>query len=1131
MENFLMFLRCKREKLQKLWLMSKWTFLFVFLGIINTHGTVYSQNEQQVTISMKNAYLKDILWAIQRQTTFVFMYHEEDLDKVGKVNVEAKASTVEKILSDCLKGTGLTYVFQNEVIVLKPLNDEKKKEIKIVGKVVDKGKMPLPGVTVVVKGTNLGTATDSEGKYRMVLPAMRDTNFVLVFSFVGMRTQEIKYVGLDSINVVMEEDHKKMDEVVVTGYSNIRKESFTGKATTVTKEQLMKVNSKNVIAALQTFDPSFRIKDNKLWGSDPNALPEFNIRGETSIGQTKGLDVEQQKRTQRTTLENNPNLPVFILDGFEVDVQKIYDLDVNRIESITILKDAAATAMYGSQAANGVVVVTTVAPKPGEMQIYYNFSGNVDFPDLSDYNLCDAAEKLEVERLSGLYSSDDPEKQIELTAQYYKKQNAILRGVNTDWMSQPLRNAFGHMHSLNVSGGEESIRYGIDLNYNASKNGVMKGSFRHIYGGGLTLDYRAGSWLQLLNNISYTVTESEDSPYGQYTQYAEAQPYAEIYDENGRLLKEVLGTTVSMINPLWKVANLSTFYGKMKNRDLTNNFQLNIHIMEGLMFKGQLGLRRTDGRTDNFKDPADPVYDVTPADQKGELSRQENDNWSWNGKMMFYYNHVFGNHFINATAGGEISESKTESLSYVLNGFQLGNMHEPQFAATQARPVNVSESKTRKIGFLASVNYAYNDIYLFDGSFRLDGSSDFGSDKQFAPFWSVGAGLNVHNYDFLKGHWLISRLKLRASYGSTGNVGFAPYSAITTFQTATDAWFFTGPAASLMALGNSRLTWQTTYKLDAGFNIGLLNDKITLEGSYYRNETEDLIDDVKIPAYSGFTSYKENSGATLNEGFEVALTSTLFQNKDWMVTFMANLSSNRSKITELSEEMNAYNETILAEYEKEDSKYKAVLSRPLILYYEGKSLSAIYAVRSEGIDPANGRERFVKKNGMSTYTWDANDQVVVGDTEPDAKGSFGINVAWKGITLNAYFNYQWGGQSYNSTLAEKVENAQVSTQNVDKRVLSARWKNAGDVVPYYDLSKNPTQNPTSRFVQDDNRLDFTSLSIGYDFSRQLISKWKLKSLSVQFSANDLCKWRSVKEERAINYPFARSFNFSLNVGF
>ena len=326
MENFLMFLRCKREKLQKLWLMSKWTFLFVFLGIVNTHGTVYSQNEQQVTISMKNAYLKDILWAIQRQTTFVFMYHEEDLDKVGKVNVEARASTVEKILSDCLKGTGLTYVFQNEVIVLKPLDDEKKKEIRIAGKVTDEEKAPLPGVTIMVKGTNLGTATNAEGRYSLTLPEMK--GITLLFSFVGMEPREVKYTGKDTIDVVMREDKVKMDEVVVTGYMNVRKESFTGNATTVTRDQLMKVNNKNVIAALQAFDPSFRIKENNIWGSDPNALPEFNIRGESSIAVNKGLDVEQQRRNQRTNLKDNPNMPVFILDGFEVSVEKIYDMDL-----------------------------------------------------------------------------------------------------------------------------------------------------------------------------------------------------------------------------------------------------------------------------------------------------------------------------------------------------------------------------------------------------------------------------------------------------------------------------------------------------------------------------------------------------------------------------------------------------------------------------------------------------------------------------------------------------------------------------------------------------------------------------------------------------------------------------------
>lgn len=237
---------------------------------------------------------------------------------------------------------------------------------------IDERKLPLPGVTVLIKGTKLGTATDFNGKYSLKLPEMK--NIVLVFSFMGMETQEIKYTGKDTINVTLKEDKVKLQDVVVTGYLNVRKESFTGNATTVTRDQLMNVNARNVIAALQTFDPSFRIKENKLWGSDPNALPEFNIRGETSIGQQKGLDIEKERMTQRTNLKNNPNLPIFILDGFEVDVQKIYDMDINRIESMTILKDAAATAMYGSQAANGVIVVTSVAPKPGEMQIYYNLS-------------------------------------------------------------------------------------------------------------------------------------------------------------------------------------------------------------------------------------------------------------------------------------------------------------------------------------------------------------------------------------------------------------------------------------------------------------------------------------------------------------------------------------------------------------------------------------------------------------------------------------------------------------------------------------------------------------------------------------------------------------------------------------
>ena len=338
MKKILMSLRDPSGRLKKAWVMSKWTLLFVLLGMFNVHGAVYSQNEQQVTLSMKNAYLKDVIWAIERQTAFTFMYNQEDLDKVGKIDVKLKASKIEEILKACLKGTGLTYVIQDAVIVLKPIApDDKVKEIRIVGKVIDEKKLPLPGVTVLIKGTKLGTATDFNGKYSLKLPEMK--NIVLIFSFMGMETQEIKYTGKDTINVTLKEDKVKLQDVVVTGYMNIRKESFTGNATTVTKEQLLKTNNKNVIAALQIFDPSFRIKENNIWGSDPNALPEFNLRGESSIGMNKGLDIEQERRTQRTNLKDNPNLPIFILDGFEVPVDKIYDMDVNRIESMMILKD------------------------------------------------------------------------------------------------------------------------------------------------------------------------------------------------------------------------------------------------------------------------------------------------------------------------------------------------------------------------------------------------------------------------------------------------------------------------------------------------------------------------------------------------------------------------------------------------------------------------------------------------------------------------------------------------------------------------------------------------------------------------------------------------------------------------
>ena len=359
--------------MRKLRLMFRWTFVFVLLGMLHVHANAYRQNRQQVTLSMKAVSLKDVLWAIERQTSFVFMYNEEDLDKIGKVDVDVQGDDIRTILNVCLKGTTLTYVLQDNVIVLKPTIPQKTvKEVLLKGKVVDEKKEPLPGVTILVKGTSVGAVTDANGQFAMRVP--ETANLALVFSFIGMEPKEVAYKGQQEFYVVMKTAKEELEEVVVTGYMKLKKESFTGNTTTVNKDQLLKTNNKNVIAALQAFEPSFRIKDNKLFGSDPNSLPEFTIRGEGSIGMNRGLEMEKARRSQRTSLKDNPNLPIFIMDGFEVSVQKVYDMDINRIESMTILKDAAATALYGAKAANGVIVVTTKKGHVGAPIVNYNMT-------------------------------------------------------------------------------------------------------------------------------------------------------------------------------------------------------------------------------------------------------------------------------------------------------------------------------------------------------------------------------------------------------------------------------------------------------------------------------------------------------------------------------------------------------------------------------------------------------------------------------------------------------------------------------------------------------------------------------------------------------------------------------------
>ena len=383
--------------------------LIFCLMLFFSHVSIASSQVVKVSVNLNNVTINEIIDHVSQKINYRFLYQVEQVQQYGKRNICLQNADLNLLMKTLLKNTHLSYTIQNDVIIITPEQQKEVTKVLLQGKVTDDRNDPLPGVTIRIKNTYWGVSSDIKGQFRLEVPAT--DSVILIFTFVGKKTKEITIHKVNfqkPVNIIMYDDIKQMEEAVVTGItSNLSKQSFTGSAVTVTQEQLLKVSKTNVLKALEIFDPSFRIQKNNVWGSDPNSIPEITIRGQSGIG-VRELDKEtlaeqsfDKKDLTRSALENNPNLPTFIMDGFEVSIQKVYDTDPNRIESVSILKDAAATAMYGSRAANGVVVITTVAPKPGRLMVSYSMAGNLTFPDLSDYNLANAEEKLEIERLSG----------------------------------------------------------------------------------------------------------------------------------------------------------------------------------------------------------------------------------------------------------------------------------------------------------------------------------------------------------------------------------------------------------------------------------------------------------------------------------------------------------------------------------------------------------------------------------------------------------------------------------------------------------------------------------------------------------------------------------------------------------
>lgn len=1080
------------------------------------------QNHLLFSLNKENAAIKDILYEIQEKTGYSFMFEEEELDKMKK-SIHLQNTTLKACLDELFEATPYTYEINGKTIAVlkrtKAVSPEKHNRVK--GKVIDEQKEPVIGATILIEGTTVGVVTDVNGGFQLEVPA----GSMLVISFLGMEPQKYRVnQSVEELVIILKPDVKSMDEVIVTGMFTRKAESFTGAARTITGKEFERVGNGNLFQSLRNLDPSLSIMDNLEFGSDPNKLPAMQLRG------TSTFPVEGNTEL-RSNYQDDPNQPLFILDGFEASATKIFDLDMNRVESVTILKDAAAKAIYGSKAANGVVVIETKRPLGGEFRVNYKGSVDITVPDLSSYNLANALEKLEIERIAGIYESDYLPSHQKLQDRYNERMKAALEGLNTDWLAKPLRTGIGTKHALSFEMGNQNLTAIADVSYNRV-NGVMKGSYREVIAGDVNLAYRLNSKFLFRNIMSITSNRSEDSPYGDFSEYAAMNPYFSPYDKLGKITKD-------NNNPMYNATlNTKRTSGYL---EFTNNFYTEYTILDGLKAVGRIGVTAQSSTGDIFYPANHTRFSGWTDDrflQRGSYQQNNGKYTSLNGDLTLQYSKTFDKHLLMANFAFSISGKKHSEVIHYAEGFPSDRMDDITFALQYAenKTPGGSESIVRDVGFTGVLGYTYDNRFLADLTVRENASSQFGAENRWGLFWSAGIGWNVHNEKFMQELEWVKLLKLRGSVGTTGSQSFASYQTIATYKYYTDVSYAGMLGAYVMRLANDNLKWQEKMDYNVGLDARLW--KFTLSFDYYESITDNLIVDLSLPTSVGFSSVKENIGKIKNNGFDIALTWHVFSGADGFLNLTGSLTTNQNKIMKLSDAMRAFNER---QDELVESKLGGGRSKPVLRYVEGGSLNSIWAVPSLGINPANGREIYIRPDGTTTYTWQASDQQIVGNSQEKFRGNFGFNGEYKGFGLSVISRFTAGGDYYNQTLVDKVENADLN-RNVDRRILYGRWsetnKNAPfkTLQPYNDADGNyvavPKTEPTSRFVQRKNEMTISSISAWYDWrNRTWLNKAGISRLKLAFNMNDVCTFSTIRMERGTSYPFARTMSFSLAVEF
>lgn len=1098
---------------------------------------------QQVTLRAEAISLENALKELQKQSGYNILWSSRKLRKAKPITVDFTDISLPPALERCLEGQPFEYLIEGNNVLIRERTDrlsgrltEKMLADTLRGRVTNRMEQPLAGATVKInqEGTIRAVLADENGRF-LITPLQEGA--LIEVTYMGYDPQRFTFTSENSaVQVVLLTAEQTLDAVTVNaGILRRERSTFTGATATYSGAELRQIGNQNIIQSLKSLDPSFIVVESNQSGSNPNTMPRIEIRGKTSI-------TSEQLNTQ---FAHDPNQPLFILNGFESTLEVIYNLDMNRIASVTILKDAVSTALYGSKAANGVVVVETLRPKPGKLNINYTSDIRAEIPDLTSYNLMNAREKLEFERLTGRYVTDySIEYQSYLDQTYHEKLSEVERGVDSYWLSEPLRTGISNNHSLLIDGGSEELSFGVGASYRDTQ-GAMKGSRRRGWGSNIDISYRRNA-INIINSTYVTGHTADESPYGSFSDYAKINPYYrktaadgstpryfERSYSGGNMIDEMGNPRFIVSNPLFNVFPSSI--SRNTSLSIQNNLQAIYDLHPALRLQAGLQLNRSIDNQVIFIPPEHTQFDNAALNERGSNAQNKIDQMSYDTYLMLTFFKLFqSKHQLHANVRADLSEFSNRLVGFSAVGFPNGSNGNPSFAYTYTpyeRPASASEINRRN-SLLASVNYAYEQRYLLDATYRLDGSTAFGSNHLYAPFGSVGIGWNLHQESFLKSRTWIDHLALRANLGYTGNQNFGLFVSTSVYSSLPGRTVF-GQGLDLQALGNPNLQWQNTLQKSIGTEFAFFNNRYSGNLYFFDKTTDPLV----VGGGAGFapsigitSDYPINVGTLTVRGWEGNIRFSPIYNPENRLVWSVGLqgSSFESKFSNFGNALSSFNEQQLN-------------SQSLVRYHDGYGPDDIWAVRSGGIDPATGYEVFIKKDGSLTYVYDVADIVKVGNTRPAVEGVISSSVQYKGLQLGIYLRYRLNGYVFNTALYDKIEGVGIQElrYNLDRRALYDRWQQPGDITQFRKIvsieeaqSMLSARQPTSRFVQKDSHLVGESIHVGWDFTgSKWLSKARLQGLRIHAVLNDIFRIESVLSERGIEYPFARNVSVSINAFF